>query len=29
MEYCAGGELFNLLRKLKRMKEDEARFYFL
>jgi serum/glucocorticoid-regulated kinase 2 len=28
MEFCNGGELFNLLRKVKRMKEDEAKFYF-
>ena len=26
---CPGGELFNHLRKIKRMSEDEARFYFL
>ncbi len=29
MEYCNGGELFNLLRKVRRMKEPEAKFYFL
>ena len=29
MEYCNGGELFNLLRKVKKMKEEDARFYFL
>lgn len=29
MEYCHGGELFNLLRRVRRMKEEEARFYFL
>ena len=29
MEYCNGGELFNLLRKVKKMKEADARFYFL
>jgi serum/glucocorticoid-regulated kinase 2 len=28
IEYCAGGELFYLLRKIKRMSEEEARFYF-
>ena len=26
---CAGGELFYRLKKIKRMTEDEARFYFL
>lgn len=29
MEYCNGGELFNLLRRVKKMREDEAKFYFL
>jgi serum/glucocorticoid-regulated kinase 2 len=29
MEYCPGGELFNLLRKIKRMEEDQARHYFI
>jgi serine/threonine protein kinase len=29
MEYCNGGELFNLLRKVRRMKEADAKFYFL
>ena len=29
MEYCNGGELFNLLRKVKKMKEADAKFYFL
>jgi serum/glucocorticoid-regulated kinase 2 len=29
MEYCNGGELFNLLRKVKRMNEAQAKFYFL
>jgi serum/glucocorticoid-regulated kinase 2 len=29
MEYCNGGELFNLLRKVRRMNEDDAKFYFL
>lgn len=29
MEFCNGGELFNLLRKVRRMKEEEAQFYFL
>lgn len=29
MEYCNGGELFNLLRKVKKMREEDARFYFL
>lgn len=29
MEYCSGGELFYLLKKVKRMKESQARFYFL
>ncbi|CAD8163008.1 unnamed protein product [Paramecium octaurelia] len=28
LEYCSGGELFYLLRKVKRMKEEEAFFYF-
>lgn len=28
MEYCAGGELFYQLKKIKRMTEDCARFYF-
>lgn len=28
MEYCAGGELFFHLRRIKRMNEDQARFYF-
>lgn len=28
MEYCAGGELFYHLRRIKRMNEDMARFYF-
>lgn len=28
LEYCSGGELFYLLKKVKRMKESEARFYF-
>lgn len=27
LEYCAGGELFNLLQKKKRFSEDQARFY--
>jgi len=27
MEYCPGGELFFKLKKIKRMQEDEARFY--
>lgn len=26
---CPGGELFNQLKKVKKMTEDEARFYFL
>lgn len=29
MEYCNGGELFNLLRKVRRMTETQAKFYFL
>ena len=29
MEYCSGGELFNQLRKVKRMTEDESRPYFI
>ena len=29
MEYCNGGELFNLLRRVKKMREEEAKFYFL
>jgi serum/glucocorticoid-regulated kinase 2 len=29
MDYCAGGELFYHLRKVKRMSEEEARFYFI
>lgn len=29
MEYCPGGELFNLLRKVKKMKENDAKFYFI
>lgn len=28
MEYCAGGELFYHLKKIKRMDENTARFYF-
>lgn len=28
MEFCNGGELFNLLRKVRRMKENDAQFYF-
>lgn len=28
MEFCNGGELFNLLRKVRRMKEEDAKFYF-
>jgi serum/glucocorticoid-regulated kinase 2 len=28
MEYCAGGELFYHLRRIKRMTEDMAKFYF-
>lgn len=28
MEYCAGGELFFHLRRIKKMDEDTARFYF-
>lgn len=28
MEFCNGGELFNLLRKVRRMKEHDAQFYF-
>ncbi len=28
LEYCSGGELFYLLRKTKRMSEEEAFFYF-
>lgn len=28
MEYCAGGELFYHLKKIKRMTEEQARFYF-
>lgn len=28
LEYCQGGELFYLLRKVKRMNEEEAFFYF-
>ena len=28
MEYCAGGELFFHLRRIKKMDEDMARFYF-
>jgi len=27
LEYCPGGELFNLLQKLRRFSEDQARFY--
>jgi serum/glucocorticoid-regulated kinase 2 len=27
-EYCSGGELFYLLKRVRRMKEWEARFYF-
>lgn len=27
LEYCPGGELFNLLQKKKRFSEDQARFY--
>lgn len=29
VEFCAGGELFNLLKQHRRMKEHQARFYFL
>ena len=29
MEYCPGGELFNLLRRVKKMKENDAKFYFI
>mgnify|MGYP001951032508 CR=1 FL=1 len=29
MEFCNGGELFNLLRKVRRMSENDAKFYFL
>jgi serum/glucocorticoid-regulated kinase 2 len=29
LEYCSGGELFYLLKRVKRMRESEARFYFL
>lgn len=29
MEYCAGGELFFHLRRIKRMTEEQARFYFI
>ena len=29
MEYCHGGELFNLLRRVRRMEEEQAKFYFL
>jgi serum/glucocorticoid-regulated kinase 2 len=28
MEYCQGGELFFHLRKLKRLQEDQAKFFF-
>jgi len=28
IEYCAGGELFFHLRRIKKMDEDMARFYF-
>jgi serine/threonine protein kinase len=28
LEYCAGGELFYHLRRIKRMNEDQARYYF-
>jgi len=28
LEYCAGGELFYHLRKLKRLNEQEAKYYF-
>jgi serum/glucocorticoid-regulated kinase 2 len=28
LEYCSGGELFYLLRKVKRMSEEEAFYYF-
>jgi serum/glucocorticoid-regulated kinase 2 len=28
LEYCAGGELFYHLRKLKRLSESDAKFYF-
>jgi len=28
MEYCSGGELFYHLRRIKRMTEEQARFYF-
>lgn len=29
MEYCAGGELFYHLRRIKRMEEEMAKFYFI
>lgn len=29
MDFCAGGEFFYLLKKFKRIKEDEARTYFI
>ena len=29
IEYCAGGELFYHLRRIKRMTEDQARYYFM
>ncbi|EAR98079.1 Serine/Threonine kinase domain protein (macronuclear) [Tetrahymena thermophila SB210] len=29
MEYCAGGEMFYHLRKIKKMTEEQARFYFI
>lgn len=28
MDYCPGGELFYLLRRVKRMSEEEAKVYF-
>jgi serum/glucocorticoid-regulated kinase 2 len=29
MDYCSGGELFYLLKRVRRMSEDEARVYFI
>lgn len=28
MEYCAGGDMFNHLRRVRRMSEQDARYYF-